>query len=91
MAKITIGTSILGIAVCALNFYSMVGVYGLYSKVVHPSPWPWLAFQSGFRLVELAMAGTIAYSVMQREGGNKKDNAVSGTEGVNLSSRIKPQ
>ena len=72
VAKITIGTSFLGLAVCGLNCYSLVGVYGLYSKVVHPSPWPWLAFQSSFRLVELTMAGTIAYSAMQRDGGKRK-------------------
>ena len=90
VAKITLGTSLLGIAVCGLNLYSMVGVYGLYSKVVHPSPWPWLAFQSSFRLVELTMAGTIAYSVMQREGGKKKENVISVTERANMPSRVNP-
>ena len=53
-------------------------VYGMYSKVVHPSPWPWLAFQSSFRLVELTMAFAIAYSVMQPAEANnssKKRNA----------------
>ncbi|KAL9976227.1 hypothetical protein ACROYT_G013499 [Oculina patagonica] len=77
VAKITLGTSFLGIVVCGLQFYSMIGVYGMYSTVVNPSPWPWLAFQSSFRLVELAMAGTIAYSVMQPEGGKKKISVTS--------------
>ena len=72
VAKITLGTSFLGLAVCGLQFYSMLGVYGMYSKAVHPSPWPWLAFQSSFRSVELAMAGTIAYSAMQTERGKTK-------------------
>lgn len=72
VAKITLGTSFLGLAVCGLQFYSMLGVYSMYSKVVHPSPWPWLAFQSSFRLVELAMAGTIAYSAMQTERGKTR-------------------
>ena len=72
VAKITLVTSFLGIAVCGLHFYSMIGVYGMYSKVVHPSPWPWLAFQSCFRLVEFIMACTIAYSVMQPGDGAKK-------------------
>lgn len=74
VAKITLGTSFLGLAVCGLQFYSMLGVYSMYSKVVHPSPWPWLAFQSSFRLVELAMAGTIAYSAMQTERGKTRIN-----------------
>ena len=65
VAKITLATSVLGIAVSGLHLYSLIGVYGLYSDVVHPSPWPWLAFHSIFRLVELVMACTITYSVMQ--------------------------
>ena len=77
VAKITLATSFLGISVCGLHFYSMIGVYGMYSDVVHPSPWPWLAFQSSFRLVELAMAYTIAYSVMQRDKTPKKGNATN--------------
>ena len=89
VAKITLGTSFLGIAVCGLQFYSMIGVYSMYSKVVHPSPWPWLAFQSSFRLVEVAMACTIAYSVMQPEGARKR-NAKSVAEGIGMSSRAKP-
>ena len=77
VAKITLATSLFGFAVCGLHFYSMIGVYGMYSDVVHPSPWPWLAFQSIFRLVELVMACTIAYSVMQpaERAKNPKRNA----------------
>ena len=89
VAKITLGTSFLGFVVCGLQFYSMVGVYGLYSGVVNPSPWPWLAFQSSFRVVELAMACTIAYSVMQPEGARKR-NATSLAEGVGVSSKMNP-
>ncbi|KAL9976226.1 hypothetical protein ACROYT_G013498 [Oculina patagonica] len=91
VAKITLVTSFLGIVVCGLQVYSMVGVYGLYSRVVHPSPWPWWAFQSSFRLVELVMACTIAYSVMQPEGGKTKRNRTDTSEGMNMSSRVKPQ
>ena len=32
VAKITLGTSFLGFAVCGLHLYSMVGVYGMYSR-----------------------------------------------------------
>ena len=65
VAKVTFATSILGFVCCGLQIYSMFGVYALYSKVVNPSPWPWWAFQTCFRLVEFSMACTIAYSVAQ--------------------------
>lgn len=65
VAKITMVTAILSLACCALQIYSMVGVYGLYSTIVNPPPWPWYAFQTGFRVVELAMGFTLAYTVVQ--------------------------
>ena len=65
VARITVATSVLGLLCCALQTYSLFGVYGLYSTVVHPQPWPWWVFQTCFRLVELVMACTIAYSVQQ--------------------------
>ena len=88
VAKITLVTSFLGIAVCGLHFYSMIGVYGMYSKVVNPSPWPWLAFQSCFRLVEFIMACTIAYSVMQREKTPQKANPTTATAGEKMEPAI---
>ena len=94
VAKITLATSFLGIAVCGLHFYSMIGVYGMYSKVVHPSPWPWLAFQSSFRLVELTMAFAIAYSVIQPAEANnssqKRNASASSKQGeAEVSLRVK--
>ena len=65
VAKVTFATSVLGFVCCGLQIYSMFGVYSLYSKTVNPSPWPWWAFQTCFRLVEFCMACTIAYSVAQ--------------------------
>ena len=72
VAKITLATSVLGLGCCALQIYSLVGVYGLYSTTVNPEPWPWWIFQTGFRLTELAMACTIAYSVMQPADRGRK-------------------
>ena len=78
VTKITFATSNLGFACCGLQIYSMFGVYGLYSRTVSPSPWPWWVFQTCFRLVELSMACTIAYSVTQRSepqnNANNHDN-----------------
>ncbi|CAH3138473.1 unnamed protein product [Porites lobata] len=65
VAKVTLVTSVLGFVCCGLQIYSMFGVYGLYSKVVNPSPWPWWVFQTCFRLVEFGMACALAYSVTQ--------------------------
>ena len=65
VTKITVLGSLLGCVCCALQLYSVVGVYGSYSKVVDPAPWPWFVFQTSFRVVELALAGTIVYAVLQ--------------------------
>lgn len=76
VAKITLATSILGLVCCGLQLYSLFGVYSLYSKAEHPSPWPWWAFQTCYRLVELCMACTIAYTVVQRsEPANSTDSS----------------
>ena len=60
VAKITLVSSVLGVACCTLQIYSLFGVYGVYSKAIDPKPWPWWVFQTSFRLVELAMRCTIA-------------------------------
>ena len=68
VGKVTFVTSILGLVCCALQLYARFGIYGVNSfrKTVNPPPWPWLVFQTCFRLVEFCMACTIAYSVLQR-------------------------
>ena len=65
VGKVTIATSVLALTCTAVQTYSLFGVYGIYSKEVNPQPWPWLGFQTSFRLVELGMACTIAYTVLQ--------------------------
>ena len=87
VAKVTLITSLLGLVVCGLHFYSIIGVYGMYSKVVHPSPWPWLTFQSFCRFVELAMASTIAYSVMQGDKRQRKGKTVPTNSGEKVELR----
>lgn len=87
VAKVTLITSLLGLVVCGLHFYSIIGVYGMYSKVVHPTPWPWLTFQSFCRFVELAMASTIAYSVMQGDKRQRKGKTVPTNSGEKVELR----
>ena len=65
VAKITMVTTVFGFVISSVQIYSMVGVYGMYSKILNPAPWPWYAFQTGFRLVELVMGWTLAYTVTQ--------------------------
>lgn len=67
IACITVMASVLSICCCALQIYSIFGVYGAYSKVVSPKPWPWLAFQTSFRLVELSMAFMLSYCVLRSD------------------------
>ena len=68
IAGITIMASVLSSCCCALQVYSFFGVYGAYSTViVSPKPWPWLAFQTSFRLVELSMAYMLSYCVLRSD------------------------
>ena len=66
VAKITLITSCLGLACSILQLFSLISVYGFYcDNEQPPSPWMWWGFHTSFRLVEFAMACTLAYCVMQ--------------------------
>ena len=71
VAKVTIGTSILGIASSILQLYSLVSVYKFYAKIQEPDAWMWWTFQTCARLAEIAMACTLTYSV-RRPSENKR-------------------
>lgn len=71
VAKISLVTSFLGIALSVVQLYSLIDVYRFYRDTIQPPvPWMWWAFQTCFRLVEIAMACTIAYCVMQPSDRN---------------------
>lgn len=72
VARITLVTSVLSVACCALQIYSLFGVYSIYSKTVSPKPWPWLAFQTSFRVVELSMAYTLSHCVLRSGVGGRR-------------------
>lgn len=63
LVKITYITVFLGIASCALQLYSIIGVYNMYldEGVKTPEPWPWLVFQSVYRAIEFTAVCTLAY------------------------------
>lgn len=75
VAKVTIGTSVLGLVSTALQLYSLVSVYRFYGDFEEPEPWMWWIFQTCSRLVETAMACTITYSVRKPSERNNSANA----------------
>ena len=54
--KTCIAAVVGGIILCALQIYSMSGVYGVFSKAVYVKAWPWLIFNYAIRILELFLA-----------------------------------
>lgn len=71
VAKVTIGTSVLGITSSILQLYSLVSVYKFYNDVQEPDVWIWWTFHTCSRLVEIAMACTLTYSVRRPSEKNR--------------------
>ncbi|XP_068733533.1 proline-rich transmembrane protein 4-like [Montipora capricornis] len=61
-----------GAAICAMQFYAMTGVYGVFSEARSVSAWPWWAFQTLFRIVEIYMIMVLCYAVNDRSVEAKK-------------------
>lgn len=61
-----------GVLICVMQVYAMAGVYGVFSDVRNVPAWPWLAFQTMFRLVEIYMVIVLCYAVNERSVGTKK-------------------
>ncbi|RDD44238.1 hypothetical protein TrispH2_004634 [Trichoplax sp. H2] len=62
ITRITIYSAILGMCCVIMNIYSLFGIYGVLAPPHFPAPWPWLMYQSLFRIVELGMAVVMAYT-----------------------------
>ena len=45
-----------GITLCALQIYSMSGVYGVFSHASYVEAWPWLSFNYAMRVLELFLS-----------------------------------
>ena len=45
-----------GLVLCALQIYSMSGVYGVFSKASYVEAWPWLIFNYAMRALELFLS-----------------------------------
>lgn len=66
VAKVTLVTSCLGLACSILHVYSLFVLYRFFrGNEERPEPWMWWIFQTCFRWIEIAMACTISYCIMQ--------------------------
>lgn len=73
VARVTMATAGLGIACAVIQVYAMVGVFNVRARgPVVPKPWPWWSYQTLFRLFELGLAATMAYTVSQPKKGHDK-------------------
>lgn len=61
-----------GVAICAMQFYAMTGVYGVFSDARYVSAWPWWAFQTAYRIVEIYMVAVLCYAVNDKSVDAKK-------------------
>ena len=68
-----------GVLICVLQVYAMSGVYGVFSGARHVSAWPWLAFQTMFRVVEIYMVVVLWYAVNERNAQGKKSDSLTPT------------
>ena len=66
VARVTMVTAFLGMACAAVQIYAVAGVFKVRANgPERPDPWPWWAYMTVFRLIELGLAGTMAYTVSQ--------------------------
>lgn len=74
LVKITYITVFLGLASIVLQLYSILVVHNMYSDdgADIPKPWPWLIFESLFRLVEFGLGCTMAYVNPRQVSGRKR-------------------
>lgn len=73
LVKITYITVFLGITCVVLKLYSIFVVHNMYSNdgAAIPKPWPWLLFETSYRLVEFGLGCTMAY-VNPRQASYKR-------------------
>lgn len=70
VARVTLVTALLGVMCAALQIYALVGVFKVrLDGKTHPDPWLWWVYVSIFRLIELGLAVTMAYTVAQPKKG----------------------
>lgn len=78
-----------GVAIWAMQFYAMTSVYGVFSDARSVSAWPWWAFQTTFRIVEIYMVVVLCYAVNDKSVEAKKGE-IAPTSIVSDSAGSKP-
>ena len=75
VARVTMVTACLGVACAAIQIYAMAEVFKVRARLAKiPEPWPWWSYVTIFRLIELGLAGTMAYTVSQPKKGGTSLN-----------------
>ena len=69
--RTSIATVIGGTALCVMQTYAMFSVYGVFSGARFVSAWPWLAFQTIFRILEIYMALVLYCAVREKNVGTR--------------------
>lgn len=54
--KRCVGAFVGGFSIAVMHVYSMTGVYSVFSDVQHVAVWPWFAFNTSLRCLELGMS-----------------------------------
>ena len=78
LVKITYITVFLGITCVVLKLYSIFVVHNMYSNdgASIPEAWPWLIFESLYRLVEFGLGCTMAYVNPRQAACRRKSRSV---------------
>lgn len=79
VARVTMVTACLGVVCAAIQIYAMAEVFKVRSEGLGdpPKPWPWWIYVTLFRLVELGLASTMAYTVSQpKKNGDGHINSI---------------
>lgn len=63
--KVTLATALLGLVFAALQIYSMVGVYSIFSNESSVKAWPWWAYKFGLRVTEISMSSAMSLVATQ--------------------------
>lgn len=65
-----------GVLLCVSQVYGMVGVYGVFSDANSVAPWPWYAFNTAQRIIELYMAILLLWIL----SNSSKESSVEGNQ-----------
>lgn len=77
MLKTCIAAVLGGVALCALQIYSMSGVYGVFSNATSVQAWPWLILNYAMRVLELFLSFLLFIASTRGTGSQQRSFSVS--------------